>query len=671
MKNKFTNFTKEIFLSYNFKFFGVLFLLGVPLFTIYRILFFLKYAYRFEFTEISTSTLLYAFAEGIRFDISALCIIFGLLFILSCIDFLNRNKIYVLLWSFTPNLLVIFVIAILIADIIYFDHANKHIGYEAYVFLGKDLILILSSMLEENKFIFTFGMLGLASLTFASFWIYKKYHNFSKKEFSFQHSLSKTLVASIIVIIGIRGGIQENPIRTSNAIISNNSMVNNLVLNGVYTAIIDLKSHSIPKSDKMDLKEAIYIVRKEIGYDTAKFISEEYPLLRVTIPKNKEAKSPNIVLVMLENWTGKFISPITDGKVDGKEVAPNFNKLLKEGIFFQRFFASGGRTPNGMMSILTGIPDRPGLTVVRTPQAMGYFSGIGSTMRQANYKTIFVTGGDLNFDNKHKMMPHWGFDEIIGKQDLDNMKKYQIGAWGYDDADVFEVLHNKLKNHEGDKPVFATALTLTTHYPYRTPREEFNIFGKETDDNEYLNVYHYADWAVQNFIDKAKKAPYFENTIFIFVADHTHHRFLNYYEDRNIPFLIYAPSRFKPEIRNDISSQLDVIPTILGNLNKEVYFSAMGRDLLSTKTNSAYFAYGTVFGWVEDKLFLFRTSDGEGGVNFTVDPPHIQFDICKKVPLFCQSHHNKAKAFLNTSIELMNQNKIFPPSIEEFEKNRL
>lgn len=668
MKNKAIDFLKQIFLSYNFKFFGILFLIGVPLFTIYRIAFFLKYAYRIDFKEISSSTILWAFAEGIRFDIAALCIVFGFLFILSCIDFLNRKKLYVFLWSFTPILLVVFVVAILIADVLYFEHANKHIGYEAYVFLGKDLILIVGSLLEENKFVFIGGLVGLAALTFSSFRIYKRYHNYSHLEISFQNSLAKILIAVIAVIIGIRGGLQENPIRTSNAIISDNTMVNNLALNGVYTAIIDLKSHSIPRSDKMDFKEAVDIVRKEIVYEGANFVSEEYPLLRKTIPKNKEAKSPNIVLVMLENWTGKFISPITDGKVNGKEVAPNFNKLLKEGIFFQRFFAAGGRTPNGMMSVLTGIPDRPGLTVVRTPQAMGHFSGIGSIMRQANYKTIFVTGGDLSFDNKHKMMPHWGFDESIGKQDLDDMKRYQIGAWGYDDADVFDVLHNKLKSHEGERPFFATVLTLTTHYPYRTPREEFNIFGKETDDNEFLNVYHYADWAVQNFLEKARQAPYFDNTIFFFVADHTHHRFLNYYEDRNVPFLIYAPSRFKPEIRNDIASQLDVIPTILGNLNKEVYFSAMGRDLLSTKTNSAYFAYGTVFGWVEDKLFLFRTSDGEGGVNFTVDPPHIQFDICKKAPQFCASHHRKAKAFLNTSIELMNRNAIFPPSIEEFDK---
>ena len=91
-------------------------------------------------------------------------------------------------------------------------------------------------------------------------------------------------------------------------------MVNNLALNGVYTAIIDLKSHSIPRSDKMDFKEAVDVVRKEIVYEGANFVSDEYPLLRKTIPKNKEAKSPNIVLVMLENWTGKFISPITDEK---------------------------------------------------------------------------------------------------------------------------------------------------------------------------------------------------------------------------------------------------------------------------------------------------------------------------------------------------------------------
>jgi hypothetical protein len=80
---------------------------------------------------------------------------------------------------------ILFVIATLIADLIYFEHSNKHIGYEAYVFLGKDLILILGSILEESKFIFSVGNLGLASLTFLSFWIYKSITIFLKKKFLF------------------------------------------------------------------------------------------------------------------------------------------------------------------------------------------------------------------------------------------------------------------------------------------------------------------------------------------------------------------------------------------------------------------------------------------------------------------------------------------------------
>lgn len=669
MKAKFLDSLKKIFFSYNYKFFASLFSFGLILFSIYRFIFFVKYSYRIKFEEINFSTILLAFTTGIRFDIATLSILFGVLFIISCIDLLNHKKAFVLFWSFTPILFTIIVLPILIADILYFEHANKHIGYEAYVFLGKDLILIVGSLLEDNKLVFATGLFVLAVIPFTAYRIYKKYHNYTHLVAPIQISVLKTLAAIALVIVGIRGGIQESPIRTSNAIISDNNLINNLALNGVYTAITDFKSHSIPKSDRMNLQEATAIVQNEIQYDGAKFISEKYPLLRKTIPKKKEGKNPNIILVILENWTGKFINPISDGKVNGKEVAPNFNKLLKEGIFFQRFFASGGRTPNGMMSILTGIPDRPGLTVIRTPQAMGYFSGIASIMKQANYRTIFATGGDLTFDNKHKMMPHWGFEEIYGKKDMDDSKRYTIGAWGYDDADVFDVLHSKIKDHKEDRPFFATVLTLTTHYPYRAPREEFNIFGKETEDSEFLNVYHYADWAVQNFLEKARQSSYFDNTIFFFVADHTHHRYLNYYEDRNIPFLIYSPSKFKGEIRNDIASQLDVIPTILGTLNNEVFFSAMGRDLLNTNAKSAYFAYGTVYGWIEDKLFLFRTSDGEGNVNFTVEPPHIQFDICKKTPDFCLFHNRKAKAFLNTSIELMNQNLIFPATIQEIPKN--
>ncbi len=137
---------------------------------------------------------------------------------------------------------------------------------------------------------------------------------------------------------------------------------------------MDLKRQSIPKFLKLETQEAITIVRKETAYAGAEFISDKYPNLRVLKVTNPRTP-PNVVLIMLVNWTGKFISPISNGLVEGKEITPYFNQLFKKGRFYNRFIASGRTTTNGMMSIHTGIPDRPGLTVVRTHQVLGKFSG--------------------------------------------------------------------------------------------------------------------------------------------------------------------------------------------------------------------------------------------------------------------------------------------------------
>ncbi|MCE9501742.1 MAG: sulfatase-like hydrolase/transferase [Leptospira sp.] len=629
---------------------------------LYRVAFLITYYYRVD--NAGSGVVVKSFFVGLRFDLATCAILLGPFFILSVINFLNRYRVYRFIWGYLPNILFIWMISILIADLIYYENANKHIGYEGFVFFGKDLGVIFKSALEQNTIPFLLGITFLSLFFPVSIYAFLKYNSY---EYSPKRNISSFVeffLVFISVIFFVRGGFQTSPIRASNAIISENSFLNNLGLNGAFTSIMDMKSQSIPKSLTMKFAEASLIVREEINYDGAEFISAKYPILRKAKAVNAK-KPPNIVVIMLENWTGKFLTPMSDGKIDGKELAPHFNRLSKEGIFFTRFFASGGRTTNGMMSILTGIPDRPGLTVVRTHQVLGNFSGLGNIMKSLGYRTIFATGGDLSFDNKDFLMPRWGFDTIYGKQKIDQLQKYKIGAWGYDDADVLDVLHNEIMKTKSDEPFLAVALTLTTHYPYRVPAEKFRLYDESTKDSEYLNVYHYADWALHDFMEKARKSGYFSNTVFLFVSDHAHHRFLNYYEDRNIPFLIYAPGKFRPETRNEIASQLDVIPTIVGIVGKETFFSAMGRDLLAPKkSHSAFFAYGNVFGWIEKDLFFFQGADGANQINFTVNKPHIVNPVCNAVKIVCEGHSKKAKAFLNLSTEMMNQNLIFPPASE-------
>jgi len=649
LKEKYSNL--KLFLFYTLLYISFLF--------IYRLIFLFTYFYRVDNATIYE--ILTAFLVGFRFDLSVIAILLGPFLLLSSLNFLNKVSIFRFVWGYTPILIFIWVIVHSIADILYYENANKHIGYEGFVFIGKDLGVILKSALENNTVPFISTIILLLIFLPVSTYLFLKFSPYRYNEKPIIIGAVEFVAIVVFIIVAIRGGVQISPIRASNAIISGNNFINNLGLNAIFTTMADLKGQTIPKSQQMRIEEAALIVREEIKYEGAEFISTKYPILRKLTETNKKRAS-NVVLVILENWTGKFLKPISDGLIDGKEVAPNFNNLSKKGVFFSKFFATGGRTTNGMMSLLAGIPDRPGLTAVRTSQVMGNFSGLGNIFKAMGYKTLFATGGDLSFDNKNFLLPRWGFDTLFGKGQIDSMNKYKLGAWGYDDGDVFDVLHNEISKFKKDEPFLAVVLTLSTHYPYRVPEKKFQRFDEKTRDFEYLNVYHYADWAVNDFMEKARKSDYFEDTIFFFVADHAHHRYLSYYEDRNIPFLIYAPGKYKPELKKDISSQLDVIPTILGAVGKECYFSVMGRDLLSPKiSKSGYFAYGNVFGWIEDNLFLFQGADGANQINFTVNEPFEENKMCKISRLLCEPSHRKAKAYLNLSVELMNKNLVFPP----------
>ncbi|MBE7413196.1 MAG: sulfatase-like hydrolase/transferase [Leptospiraceae bacterium] len=655
LKGKYSNL--KLFLFYTILYISFLF--------IYRLIFLVTYFYRVDNATILE--ILSAFLVGFRFDLSVVAILLGPFLLLSSLNFLNKVFIFRFVWGYVPILIFIWVVVHSIADILYYENANKHIGYEGFVFIGKDLGVILKSALENNTIPFVTTVTLLLIFLPASTYVFLKFSPYRYNDKSMVIGVVEVVAIFVFIVISIRGGVQVSPIRASNAIISGNNFINNLGLNAIFTTIADLKSQTIPKSQQMRFEEAALIVREEIKYSGAEFISVKYPILRKLSETNTK-RAPNVVLVLLENWTGKFIRPISNGLIDGKEVAPHFNALVKKGIFFNKFFATGGRTTNGMMSVLAGIPDRPGLTAVRTSQVMGNFSGIGNIFKSMGYKTLFATGGDLSFDNKNFLLPRWGFDRLYGKIQIDSMNKYKLGAWGYDDGDVFDVLHEEISKFKKDEPFLAVVLTLSTHYPYRVPEKKVHLFDEKTKDYEYLNVYHYADWALSEFLEKAKKSKYFQDTIFFFVADHAHHRYLNYYEDRNIPFLIYAPDKYKPQLREEISSQLDVIPTILGAVGKECYFSVMGRDLLSPGiSKSGYFAYGNVFGWIEDDLFLYQSSEGGTQINFTAREPYIENKLCKLNRLLCEPSHRKAKAFLNLSIELMNKNLVFPPP-EEIKK---
>lgn len=632
--------------------------LALSVLTLYRFAFFLVYSYRLD-SATPASKVLLAFLVGVRFDLSVIYLLLGPFLLLSLLRWPNRWAAFRWIWVYGPILAIVWLAVISVVDIMYFENANKHIGYEAFAYLNLELFTMIGAALQRTPVRVVAALTGMVAVFFGASRVMRRFP-YHPPQYGYLGSLLLLVGAVVLGGLFVRGGPQNNPLRTGDAIISKNDFVNNLGISGAFTAITDLKVTNIKKVHRLPFDASVKVVRDSIAYPGAEFISDRYPLLR-KVSGRKSGRSPNIAIIVLEGWTGRYIKPITDGLVDGKEVTPYMNRLIPKGLFFPRFMASGGRTTNGLMALVGGMPDRPGLTAVRTRQILNRFSGLGNIFKQQlGYQTLFVAGNDLSFNNKRTIMRHWGFENQIGKKELADTKRFKLGAWGYNDEDILTVYHENLQRLHKQGNFVALVHTITTHYPYRTPHKRFDIFGERTRDRDYLNVYHYADWSVHQFLEKAKRSAYFNDTIFVFVSDHSHHRFLNYYEDRNVPLLLYAPGRIQPGQRNEIASQLDVLPTILGLTDREVYYSGMGRDLLKTKAGSAYFAYGNLFGWIDEEMFFFQRVEGGVPETYTVRAPFKDMRQCWIDKEKCARHSLRSRAFLNLSYQLLNENLIFP-----------
>jgi phosphoglycerol transferase MdoB-like AlkP superfamily enzyme len=174
---------------------------------------------------------------------------------------------------------------------------------------------------------------------------------------------------------------------------------------------------------------------------------------------------------------------------------------------------------------------------------------------------------------------------------------------------------------EQKNPFFAIIQTADNHRPFSIPDEDTDFIRRvEPDDTLHkygfeslkeFQAFCYTDYCFKKLIEGAKKQPWFNNTIFVFIGDHgvegetsavyPDRQNMGRLSDEHVPLLFYAPELLLPQARHEVVSQIDVLPTIAGMLHQSYTNTTLGRDLLNTKNKM-------------DAAFIIHHDEGNIGV---------------------------------------------------------
>ena len=262
-----------------------------------------------------------------------------------------------------------------------------------------------------------------------------------------------------------------------------------------------------------------------------------------------------------------------------KGLTPNLDRLAREGLKFTQVYATGTRTVRGLEALSLSIPPTPGHAVL-TRKNNKDFQTLGGVLKEQGYEPIFIYGGYSYFDNMRDFFGGNGYT-VVDRSSLGKAEISHETIWGVADEDLFKmVLREVDARADAGSKAFAHVMTTSNHRPFTYPGGRIDIRSGTGRDG----AVKYSDWAIGKFISEASTRPWFHDTLFVFIADHTSHargRTDLPPENYHIPLIVYAPDVLSPKIFEAVASQIDVGPTILALLNISYTSRFFGQDILT------------------------------------------------------------------------------------------
>lgn len=377
-----------------------------------------------------------------------------------------------------------------------------------------------------------------------------------------------------------RSTLDHRPVNPSTVARTNDSLVNDLALNSTYSvayAAYELRHEEDggARYGNMSDENALSIVRREMHVPDSDFMDSTSTWHRTSPAKaatDQPARAPlNLVIILEESLGAEFV-----GSLGGLDLTPTIDALREEGLSFDKLYATGTRSVRGIEAVTTGFLPTPSRSVVKLSKSQRNFFTLGSVLKEHGYDTSFIYGGEAHFDNMRRFFINNGFDTIVDEKDYEN--PVFTGSWGVSDEDLFAKAHETFENH-GDKPFFSLVFSSSNHTPFEFPDGRIELFDKEKQTVN--NAVKYADYALGEFFKKARQSSYWDNTVFLVVADHNSRVYgadLVPVNRFHIPAVVVGAG-IEPHHYEKVASQVDLPPTLLSLIGLQAETPMPGRDL--------------------------------------------------------------------------------------------
>ncbi len=517
---------------------------------------------------------------GYWVDIATACRLLALPLLLVWLPIpkLRASKTWWRLISLCSWLLLCFAVVVLLADAVYFAQGQKHISYEI-VYFSDDLPLYAYLALHDYLGL---SVLFIVVAVLALLLIFK----YAPKTYVVPPYWLHLLILPVLcmaLVFGFRGfRLAGKTLHTNHVYSSYGLQRGHVLVNGVL-------SISAALDDFHDMQPLQYFTQQQIiALEKQRGISEQAPFATTIQPTL--AKPANVVVILLESWGKQWL----DSYGAQQALTPEFDKIAAQSLLFSNGYAAGQRSIEALQAVLFGIPRSPATPPLGKGLSGFAMDSIGELAQRQGYATLFVQSASKHTYNINEVVLNNGFDYAYHRQDIPMELPYaddNITGWDY------EMFNTLLKEIPHDTPFLAVAFTGTTHEPFALMPVEHQLIPGNSTPARFANTLHYADWSLGQFFSKARLQPWFDNTVFILIADHTkfapsaatqQQRIVNLFA---IPFIVYAPQLIGARIDNSVRGQVEIYPTVADLLHYRLSINAFAGSLLQPSKNNRALIY--------------------------------------------------------------------------------